>query len=266
MLTHVAEGVLVHQSEFCQSNAVVVQGQNGVLPIDRDHRLRDQLPPGRPVRVGTDRRGGLFHHPHWDHLLWHEQLGPAPRYCTACGASTVREKLSDPATKTRIAEHLPPLIAGHVPLDLLGLVAAVPAGTTLIPWNGPRVRIIEHQAHAPGHAALLIEEHGVLVAGDMLSDVLVPMLDLAGVADPVGEYLAGLHLLQTVTGDVEVLVPGHGSVARTDQVQPRVEQDRAYVQALRDGLDPHDPRVGPSAKAGWAWVSDVHAGQVRSLA
>jgi len=27
------------------------------------------------------------------------------------------------------------------------------------------VRFIEHQAHAPGHAALLIEERGVLVPG-----------------------------------------------------------------------------------------------------
>ncbi len=28
----------------------------------------------------------------------------------------------------------------------------------------------------PGHAALLIEERGVLVAGDMLSDFLIPLL------------------------------------------------------------------------------------------
>ena len=34
MLRQVAEGVLIHQSEFCQSNAVVVQGRAGVLLID----------------------------------------------------------------------------------------------------------------------------------------------------------------------------------------------------------------------------------------
>jgi hypothetical protein len=34
MLRQVAEGVLVHESEFCQSNAVVVQGREGVLLID----------------------------------------------------------------------------------------------------------------------------------------------------------------------------------------------------------------------------------------
>jgi hypothetical protein len=34
VLRQVAEGVLVHQSEFCQSNAVVVHGRAGVLLID----------------------------------------------------------------------------------------------------------------------------------------------------------------------------------------------------------------------------------------
>ena len=34
MLRQVAEGVLIHESEFCQSNAVVVQGRDGVLLID----------------------------------------------------------------------------------------------------------------------------------------------------------------------------------------------------------------------------------------
>ena len=34
MLTQVADGVLVHVSEFIQSNSVVVQGENGVLLVD----------------------------------------------------------------------------------------------------------------------------------------------------------------------------------------------------------------------------------------
>ena len=128
------------------------------------------------------------------------------------------------------------------------------------------VRIIEHPAHAPGHAALFIEERGVLVAGDMLSDVLIPMLDLNDTADPIEDYLIGLRLLEGVADDVDVLIPGHGSVGEADQVRERIEQDRAYVQALRDGRDPDDPRIGPSAKPGWEWVSDVHNGQAQRLA
>jgi glyoxylase-like metal-dependent hydrolase (beta-lactamase superfamily II) len=210
---------------------------------------------------------GFSTHPHWDHLLWQAGLGKAPRYGTARCAADVRDELSDPDAKARITAHLLPTgIAEHVPLDLLGLITALPAETAQIPWDGPHVRIIEHQAHAPGHAALFIEEGGVLVAGDMLSDVLVPMLDLDGTADPIEDYLAALLLLEGVAGDVDVLVPGHGSVGGADQAQARIDRDRAYVLALREGGVPSDPRVGPSAKPGWEWVSDVHDGQLESLA
>ncbi|RKN20948.1 MBL fold metallo-hydrolase [Micromonospora musae] len=268
MLRQIADGVLVHESEFLRSNTTVVQGHAGVLLIDpglQDHELaclaNDLSGSGRTVLVGFST------HPDWDHLLWHAQLGEAPRYGTAGCAAAAREQLSDPDTKTQITEHLAETeIAGQVSLDLYGCVTALPAGTTRIPWDGPEVRIIEHQAHAPGHAALVVEERRVLVAGDMLSDVLVPMLDLDAATDPVEEYLAALRLLEGVAADVDVVVPGHGSVGGAGQVRERIERDRAYVLALREGREPVDPRIGPSARPGWEWVSDLHHGQAQALA
>jgi glyoxylase-like metal-dependent hydrolase (beta-lactamase superfamily II) len=209
---------------------------------------------------------GFSTHPHWDHLLWHARLGAAPRYGTARCAATVQDRLPDAGAKARIAGLIPPDIVEHVPLDLLGLMTGLPAGTARIPWDGPEVRIIEHQAHAPGHAGLLIEERGVLVAGDMLSDVLIPMLDLNDTADPIEDYLAALRLLEGAAGDVDVLVPGHGSIGGADQVHARIDQDRAYVHALRDAGVPGDPRVGPSATFGQGWLPGVHARQLQRLA
>ena len=124
--------------------------------------------------------------------------------------------------------------------------------------------MVEHQAHAPGHAALLIEERGVLVAGDMLSDGLIPMLDLNDAADPIERYLAALRLLEGVAGDVDVLVPGHGSVGGADQAPARIDRDREYVHALRDGHAPSDPRLGPSAT--FDWLPSVHERQLQHLA
>ena len=190
-----------------------------------------------------------------------------PRFGTARCASFLQDLRSRPDWRARAAEGLPPEIVDDVPLDLFGLITAVPAGSTQVTWDGPRVRIIEHPAHAPGHAALVVEERRVLVAGDMLSDVFVPMLDaFEGTNDPVEDYLAGLRLLEAVADDVDVVVPGHGSVGGAGQVRARIELDRAYVHALRDGVDPDDPRIGPSARPGWEWVSDIHVGQARSLA
>jgi hypothetical protein len=171
--------VLIHQSEFCESNAVVVQGRASLLLIDPGVQRHEMACLANDLReLGQPTAAGFSTHPHWDHLLWHARLGASPRYGTARCAAAVRVQLSDAHWKARIAPLIPPDIAEEVPLDLLGLITGLPAETAWIPWDGPQVRIMEHEAHAPGHAALLIEERGVLVAGDMLSDVLIPMLNL----------------------------------------------------------------------------------------
>lgn len=270
MLRQVTEGVWIHESAFLQSNAVVVQAKAGVLLIDAGitsdemaDLANDLHALGQPVVVGFST------HPHWDHLLWHATLGEAPRYGTARCAADVRDVLSHADWKAQVAEMLPPDIGDQIPLDdLFGQMTGLPAKTAQIPWDGPAVRILEHQAHAPGHAALFIEERGVLVAGDLLSDILIPLLDLEA-ADPIEDYLAALRLLEGVAeaDDVKVFIPGHGSVGDADQLRRRIEQDRAYVQALRDGGDgggADDPRL--SAPLNKDWLPGVHEWQRQQLA
>ncbi len=268
VLTQVAEGVLIHQSELLQNNTVVVQGRDGVLLVDAGITGDEMTCLANDLReLGQPVVAGFSTHPDWDHVLWHADLGEAPRYGTARCAANMRDLRSNADWKGRAAGGLPPEIADETPLDLFGLITGLPAETAQIPWDGPVVRIIEHPAHSPGHAALLIEERGVLVAGDMLSDVFIPMLDdFDSTNDPIEEYLVGLRMLEGVADDVEVVVPGHGSVGRAAQVRARIDQDRAYVHALRDGRAPDDPRIGPSAKPGWEWVNDIHEGQAQSLA
>jgi glyoxylase-like metal-dependent hydrolase (beta-lactamase superfamily II) len=270
VLTEVAEGVWVHQSPLLENNTVAVRGDTGVLLVDAGITsaemscLADDL-----RRLGLPVVAGFSTHPDWDHVLWHPGLGEASRYGTARCAAVLRELRADPDWASRVADGLPPEIAGEVPLDLFGLVSGLPEGSDRIPWDGPRVRVVEHPAHSPGHAALVVEAPGgaVLVAGDMLSDVLVPMLDEpASSPDPVADYLLGLDVLESLTDGVEVVVPGHGSVGGAQDLRTRLDLDRAYVVALREGTTPDDPRIGPSARPGWEWVSDLHAGQVRALA
>lgn len=264
MLKQVADGVLVHESEFLQSNSVVVQGRAGVLLIDPGITRDEMADLANDLReLGQSVVAGFSTHPDWDHVLWHASFGVAPRYGTARCADSIREVLSDPDWKDQIAEGLPPEHAEDIPMDLLGFIIGLPVEASQIPWDGPVVRIIEHQAHAPGHAALLIEERRVLVAGDMLSDILMPFLDLQA-ADPIEDYLSALRLFEGVADDIEVVIPGHGSVGGADQLRPRIEQDRAYVQALRDGEEPDDPRVGPAAPLDW--LPDVHRWQRERLA
>jgi glyoxylase-like metal-dependent hydrolase (beta-lactamase superfamily II) len=265
VLKQVADGVFVHESSFLKSNAVVVEGPSGVLLVDPGI-LGDELAAIADdlAEMGQRVVAGFSTHPHWDHMLWDARFGRPPRYGTARGTGTARARLSDAGAHARVKSMMPPDIVAQVPLDLLGDLTGLPADATVIPWDGPRVKVIEHDAHAPGHAGLLIENRGVLVAGDMLSDILIPLLDLSGAADPVGDYLDGLQRLNGVADKVDLVIPGHGSIGRGDEVRARIERDRTYVEALRDGCTPDDPRLGPSAPLDW--LAGVHERQAKALA
>jgi glyoxylase-like metal-dependent hydrolase (beta-lactamase superfamily II) len=138
-------------------------------------------------------------------------------------------------------------------VDRLGI--PVVALVTPLPADGGPVpgEIIEHQAHAIGHAAVLLADRGVLLAGDMLSDVLIPLLD-AGRPDQVGAYETALDQLGEAARHVDVLVPGHGAVAKGREVAARLAADNSYIDALRRGEEPVDARLGPDAD----WLSGPH--------
>ena len=261
VLKQVADGVFVQQSEWSQTNAVVVQGADGGLLIDPGiHEAELASIASDVAKLGQTVVVGFSTHPHWDHMVWHEAFGAPPRYSTLRCAESARARLSAGIDLRRFG------VPEDVPLDLLGKIEGLPAGTEQIPWGGPIVRILEHQAHAPGHASLFIEDRGVLVAGDMLSDVLIPILDLMGSTDPIGDYLAALRLLESVSNDASIVIPGHGTVADAGELRKRLDQDRAYVEALSRGEVPIDARVGPAAGAAGEWATSVHEMQLGRLA
>jgi glyoxylase-like metal-dependent hydrolase (beta-lactamase superfamily II) len=242
VLTQVADGVWVRQSEWVWSNAIAVRGERGLILVDPGiagsdlDELADDLD-----RLGIPVVAGFSTHPHWDHLLWHRRFGDVPRYATAAGAHAAAEGRE--RGQAMAAESAP-----GIPLELFGLVTPLPADGGPVPGE-----IIEHQAHAIGHAAVLLADRGVLLAGDMLSDVLIPLLD-ARRPDQVGAYETALDRLGEVVRHVDVVVPGHGAVAEGPEVAARLAADHAYVDALRRGEEPVDARLGPDAD----WLSGPH--------
>jgi glyoxylase-like metal-dependent hydrolase (beta-lactamase superfamily II) len=264
MLRQVADGIWVHESAFLQSNAVVVQGTAGVLLIDPGITSDEMSSLADDIQeLGQTVVAGYSTHPHWDHLLWHAAFGEVPRYGTARGEKEIRNFLANDDWKVQVVPMLPADIANQIPMDdLFGKITSLPAGTDLLPLDGRKVRIVEHQGHAAGSAALLIEEAGVLVAGDMLSDTLIPFLELDA-EDPIGDYLAALDLLEGLVGGVKLVIPGHGSVGDAEQLRTRIEQDRTYVQALRSGGGSDDPRItsGPQKEL----LAGVHGWQTQQV-
>ncbi|MEU8791383.1 MBL fold metallo-hydrolase [Streptomyces sp. NPDC048643] len=249
-LQQVADGVWVRQSEWVWSNSVVVRVEGGLVLIDPGihgselSRLADDVD-----QLGLPVVAGFATHPHWDHLLWHPRFGDVPRYATPAAAhvaTQARERARAMAAES----------ASGVPLDLVAHVTALPSDGRPLPGE-----IIDHRAHAVGHAAVLLADRGVLVAGDMLSDVLIPLFD-SRQEDQVRAYEAALDQLTEAAGHVDVVIPGHGAVAVGPEVTARFAADRAYVDALRRGVEPVDARLGPHAD----WLYGPHRSNVEQAA
>jgi glyoxylase-like metal-dependent hydrolase (beta-lactamase superfamily II) len=242
-LNQVADGVWVRQSEWVWTNSIVVRGEDGLILVDPGiegfelDQLADDLD-----RLGLPVIAGFSTHPHWDHLLWHRRFGDVPRYATAAGADFAGEtrERQQAAAKEESA-------SDDIPLELIALVAPLPADGGPVPGE-----IIEHRAHALGHAAILLGDRGVLLAGDMLSDILIPLFD-SRQNDQVGAYETALDRLDEAAGDVDVMVPGHGAVAEGPEVAARLAADRAYIDALRRGEEPADARLERAD-----WLSGAH--------
>jgi glyoxylase-like metal-dependent hydrolase (beta-lactamase superfamily II) len=241
MLTQVADGVWVRQSEWVWTNSIVLRGEDGLILIDPGingselEQLADDVD-----RLGIPVVAGFSTHPHWDHLLWHPRFGEVPRYATATNAELAgqaRERAREMAAES----------ASGVPLDLVALLTPLPADGGPVPGE-----IIEHQAHAVGHAAILLADRGVLLAGDMFSDVLIPLFDPRQ-DDQVSAYETALDRVGEAATRVDVLVPGHGTVAEGPEVAARVAADRAYIEALRRGEEPVDARLESAD-----WLSGPH--------
>lgn len=277
-MDEIAPGVFVATSTVYLTTSTVVRGAgNGCLVIDPALTAADVAGLGTWLRArGLRAVVGWSTHPHWDHVLWSDALGAqVSRYATGRAVAAAER------TRRALADEVAAAAPGH-DLTLVGRLAPLPGTGDVIPWDGPEVRVVAHDAHAPGHGALFLPGPGILVAGDMLSDVEVPLLDLAGAdgrpadaaaggpgdpgsgpPDPFGAYRAGLGLLASLgSAGVRCVVPGHGHVGDRAQFRARVAADFRYLDLVEAGRDADDPRLGgPDAD----WLRAEHARQ-RELA
>ncbi|WP_029137157.1 MBL fold metallo-hydrolase [Nakamurella lactea] len=214
-----------HSALYATASTVVSRpGSNEVLLVD------PAWVPSELAGLATDLTdagltvaAGFSTHAHHDHLLWHPGFGASPRYASP-GATALAER-ERPALLTALGPGWPTELT-----DLLGRVSAT---DTLEPWG----ELVIHNAHSTGHAALWVPDDRVLLAGDMLSDLELPLLQETGFA----AYDAGLTALRPYVERAAIVVPGHGSP--TGAPMERWLADRRYLDALAAGTDADDERL-----------------------
>lgn len=249
-LVEVAPGVLVATSRFMTTNTVVVTSGRDALVVDPGVHLDELESLGAELLA---RRltpvGGFATHAHWDHVLWHRELGDVPRWAAPAAVAdgvTHHHELVDQAEAV-------------VALDDERLGTALTPIEGAVPWHGPEAVLVTHEAHAVGHTALHLADLGVLVAGDMGSDIEVPLLR-HGVPGPEGlqAHHEGLDRLAALE-HVDVVVTGHGHVCDGSMWRRRLDADRRYLDDIAAGRPTDDTRLVEP------WLVDADAGMRATL-
>jgi glyoxylase-like metal-dependent hydrolase (beta-lactamase superfamily II) len=229
----VADGVWVATSRRDSTTSTVIVSDANALVVDPAWEadeitgLADEL-TGRGLHVTS----GFSTHAHFDHLLWHPDLGPAPRWASPTTCTLAEEhhdsllKMLGPWPWPEPFAQVSPLAGDHIPSPF------GPDGAD------EAIEVITHNGHESGHSAVWLPDRRVLIAGDMLSDIELP---LPYAPDNLPSYLEALDLLAPYVAQADMLIPGHGTP--TDDPAPRLAADRAYIDDTIAGRPVEDARL-----------------------
>jgi glyoxylase-like metal-dependent hydrolase (beta-lactamase superfamily II) len=215
-------------------------------------------------QAGFPVSGLLATHADWDHLLGRLAF---PDASLGCGESTARRLAAEPGAAQRELRHFDEeqYVDDRRPLAL-GAVQSLPVpgrlslGEAEAAGAGEReLELHPAEGHTADGTAFDIPWLQTLVCGDYLSPVEIPWISPGGSLDA---YEATLERLRPLVGRAQTVVPGHGRPLSSDEALKLLEQDAAYLRALRSaGADaplPADRRTGAQRR--------IHAQNVELLA
>jgi glyoxylase-like metal-dependent hydrolase (beta-lactamase superfamily II) len=223
---------VAHSRLYETATTVVLDGHGGALVVDPSWTAEELAAlPEDLALLGVRCVAGVATHIHHDHVLWHPGLGSPPRWSAPGTVRMALEAWDDVVAPLRedLPDHLVDLAARLTPLT-----------AETIPWSGPTAVVHVHGAHAPHALAVEVPDLGLLVAGDLLSDIELPMPDDAD--DDLVTYRAGLDALAAAVARCRLLIPGHGGVSTSPM--DRLDADRRYLDDLTSTGRSDDPRIG----------------------
>jgi glyoxylase-like metal-dependent hydrolase (beta-lactamase superfamily II) len=223
--------VIVVTSRVWQTSCVAVRSGEEAMLIDSPV-FPDELEilPTVLEQAAFPLTGLLVTHADWDHLLGPLAFPEAPLGCAETTAARLRAEPGAVQRELRAWDELF-YVERPRPLSIPGAQALPVPG-----YCGVGEREMEmHPAegHTADGAAFWIPWANVLVCGDYLSPVEIPMISPGG---SISAYRATLERLRPLVEQAETVVPGHGGPIDSVRAAAILREDLAYLDALeRDG-------------------------------
>lgn len=239
---------------FTGGNIVVLDGQQGSVMID------DALPDHLALLVSTlesmkiaPMRFLLNTHFHADHIGNNEAFGKA-------GAQIVsHENLG-----AYLAEHGIRSLSGNTPVEQAGQPMITYSESLGLHLNGHNIEMIHlPAAHTSGDSAVVFKDANIIHLGDVFFNGLFPFIDLDGGGTLQG-YIAAQQTIIALSDDNTILVPGHGPVAKRDDLQRAnsmlVETSEIVQKHLDEGKTPQqimelNPLEGYEGDWSWGFIT-----------
>jgi glyoxylase-like metal-dependent hydrolase (beta-lactamase superfamily II) len=220
--------VIVFVSRFWQTTCTAVRSADEGFLIDSPV-FPDELDalPGLIEQAGFPMSGLLATHADWDHLLARAAF---PGASLGCGETSAMRLRAEPGEAQRELRRFDEdhYVEGRRALSLAAVQALpVPGRLSL----GPEHDLELHPAdgHTADGTAYLIPWLGVLVCGDYLSPVEIPMLSEGG---SLAAYRATLERLRPLVAGATTVVPGHGGPLDRAAALRVLDEDTAYLAEL----------------------------------
>ncbi len=228
-VTALHSDVLVFVSDVWQTTCTAVRaGEEGFVIDSPVYPEELRALPGILTQAGFPASGLLTTHADWDHLLGRLAL---PEASLGGGESTTQRLAGEPGRAQRRlrefdAEHY---VVRPQPLALGG-VQALPVPGNLELGHGPEIELHRADGHTADGTAYWLPWLALLVCGDYLSPVEIPMLSPGG---GLAAYRATLQRLAPLVAAADWVVPGHGAPQSSEQAAAILTEDLAYLSALQ---------------------------------
>jgi glyoxylase-like metal-dependent hydrolase (beta-lactamase superfamily II) len=219
--------VILLSSNIWQTNCVVIRGGDECFVVDSPV-LPDELEalPSLLEQSGFSLSGLLATHADWDHLLGRLAFPGAALGCAETTAARLRAEPGQAQRELRAFDEAH-YIKRARPLTL-GSVQALPVpGQCEI---GPHeVGLLAAEGHTADGMAIHVPWAQILICGDYLSEVEIPVLGEGGSPEA---YAATLERLRPLVAQAQFVVSGHGPVLGSEQALSVLDEDLAYLEAL----------------------------------
>ena len=173
--------------------------------------------------------GLLATHADWDHLLGRLAF---PNASLGCGESTALRLAAEPGAAQRQLRRFDEeqYIDDRRPLSLGGIQSLPVPGRLSLGSADHELELYPADGHTADGTAYFIPWLETLACGDYLSPVEIPWISPGG---SVEAYEATLERLRPLLERARTIVPGHGQPQARDEALKLLEEDVAYLGALR---------------------------------